>query len=88
MVFLCHCFESAVGLLWYFPFLAVGLLCDFCGGVAVILLWNCLGFPWSCCRLAAASLWYRYGVAVESLWTSGIFMWDDNLLWDCLGMAV
>ena len=65
VVFLCHCFESAVGLLWYFPFIAVGLLCDLCGGVAVILLWNCLDFRGiavgllsSCCGIEVVPLWY------------------------------
>ena len=36
--FLCHCCEIAVGLLWYLPFIAVGLLCDLCGGIAVVAL--------------------------------------------------
>ena len=67
VVFLCHCFESAVGLLWYFPFIAVGLLCNLCGGVAVMLLWNCLGFPGYCCGLAVVLLRHRGGTAVVLL---------------------
>ena len=59
MVFLWHCFQSAVGMVWSFPFIAVGLLCHLSGGVAVILLRNFLGFPWYCCGLAVVLLRHR-----------------------------
>ena len=94
MVFLSYCYEKiAMGLSWYFPFIAVRLLCELCCCIAVILPWLCSGIPvallWACCGLAAASLWYRCGIVVELLWTGAVLMWDDILLWDyCLGIAV
>ena len=76
--FLCHCCEIAVGLLWYLPFIAVGLLCDLCGGIAavalvllqylwriaVVMLWGC---RWICCGLAGVLECYCCGIAMERL---------------------
>ena len=59
-----------------------------CCDIAVELPGIYVVLVWVCCRLAAASRWYRCGIVVELLWTSAICMWDDILLWDCLGMAV
>ena len=74
-----------------FPFYCCGITVRFvwwcCCDIAVELLAISVVLLWACCRLAAASLWYRCGIVVE-LWTTAIFMWDDILLWDCLGMAV
>ena len=53
-----------------------------CCDIAVELLGISVVLLWACCRLAAASRWYRCGIVVELLWTSAIFMWDDILLWD------
>ena len=58
-----------------------------CCDIAVELLGISVVLLWACCRLAAALRWYRCGIVVELLRTGAIFMWDDILLWDCLGMA-
>ena len=73
VVFSFYCCGITVPFVWW-------CCCDIAAeflGISVVLLW-------ACCRLAAASRC----IVVELLWTSAIFMWDDILLWDCLGMAV
>ena len=52
LVFLWHCFQSAVGMVWSFPFIAVGLLC--CCDIAAEFLGIFVVLLWACCRLAAA----------------------------------